>query len=282
MGCQPIYDDDGLEQGVIVRVRPETCRESATQSCLQVTLESEPTMHRSTKCCELADPLQRNISIQMAPRGAPKLHFWVASMAFPKYQGNRNGSCQMAAGERCEIVRKWTAKTVRNRQPKKCEDERKSVKTIENGQKQAQKCESGLSCWSFFGHFPVAIWQWPFGFPLTLPMSALCGGSEGSQTKRTTSGRLWAASKDMAGAKAGLWSENDPRYGAGLDSGYVEVRLNMASHTWECRFKRWGFEQISAFCGFSRCSSGPLDAGEKERRKRGKGRKRPIFRPDTT
>ena len=46
---------------------------------------------------------------------------------------------QANGAKKCENGR---PKTVRNRQPKKCENELKSAKTVENERKQAKKCEN--------------------------------------------------------------------------------------------------------------------------------------------
>ena len=97
-------------------------------------------------------------------------------------------------------------------------------------------------------------------FPLKLPMSAL-------------------SSKDMAGAKAGLWNENGPRYGAGLDSGYVEVRHPRPGTPAHGGLRDGGLSK------FLRFVDSPLAlrafwtrAKKAEKREKGeKGRKRPIF-----
>ena len=46
---------------------------------------------------------------------------------------------QANGAKKCENGR---PKTVRNRQPQKSENERKSAKTVENERKQAKKCEN--------------------------------------------------------------------------------------------------------------------------------------------
>ena len=68
---------------------------------------------------------------------------------------------QANGAKKCENGRR---KTVRNRQPKKCENERKSTKTIDNKRKQAKKCENDrgvffvIVFWPFSsGHITVAM-----------------------------------------------------------------------------------------------------------------------------
>ena len=68
---------------------------------------------------------------------------------------------QANGAKKCENGR---PKTVRNRPPKKYENERKGAKTVENERKQAKKCENdgGVFCCSYFlpfssGHIAVAI-----------------------------------------------------------------------------------------------------------------------------
>ena len=63
---------------------------------------------------------------------------------------------------------------VRNRQPKKCENEGKSAKTDENKRKQAKKCDNDRDA---FGDFLFVIFQWPYsgghlGCTELLPMNA--------------------------------------------------------------------------------------------------------------
>ena len=72
---------------------------------------------------------------------------------------------QANGAKKCENGR---PKTVRNRQLKKCENERKSAKTVENKRKQAQKYEDNRD--GSFGDRSLAIFQWPYsgghlGFP---------------------------------------------------------------------------------------------------------------------
>ena len=64
---------------------------------------------------------------------------------------------QANGAKKCENER---PKTVRNRQPKKCENERKSAKTVENKRKQAKSAKTigMLFVDRFFGNF-----QWPHG-----------------------------------------------------------------------------------------------------------------------
>ena len=67
-----------------------------------------------------------------------------------------NGNRRTVTAKKCDHGR---SKKVRNKQPKKCENERKSAKwskTSENWRKRAKTIGMCSFC-SFWGHFPVAI-----------------------------------------------------------------------------------------------------------------------------
>ena len=74
---------------------------------------------------------------------------------------------QANGAKKCE---KGRPKTVRNRQPQKCEDDRKKVqKKVQKEAKRGEKVRKRSRCFLlivFFGHFPVAIERWPFRFSL--------------------------------------------------------------------------------------------------------------------
>ena len=61
----------------------------------------------------------------------------------------------MATGQR----RKKVLKQIQKQTAQKCEKERKGAKTVENKRRKTKTCKNdrGTFCWSFFGHFPVAI-----------------------------------------------------------------------------------------------------------------------------